>query len=83
MLGWALATFVKGMKIRLLKNWLPILAERDNELSFERHYFVFYDGALTLNVKKWHLTHFAMKLLNCPNKLHQQSLSRPLISIEH
>ena len=28
MLGWALATFVKGMKIRLRKNWLSILAER-------------------------------------------------------
>ena len=29
MLGWALATFVKGMKIRLRKNWLSILAERE------------------------------------------------------
>ena len=28
MLGWALATFVNGMKIRLRKNWLSILAER-------------------------------------------------------
>ena len=26
--GWALATFVKGMKIRLRKNWLSILAKR-------------------------------------------------------
>ena len=26
-LGWALATFVKGMKFRLRKNWLSILAE--------------------------------------------------------
>ena len=29
MLGWTLATFVKGMKIRLRKNWLSILAERE------------------------------------------------------
>ena len=29
MLGWALATFVKGMKIRLRKNWLSILATRE------------------------------------------------------
>ena len=29
MLGWALATFVKGMKIRLRKNWLSILVERE------------------------------------------------------
>ena len=29
MLRWALATFVKGMKIRLRKNWLLILAERE------------------------------------------------------
>ena len=29
MLRWALATFVKGMKIRLRKNWLSILAERE------------------------------------------------------
>ena len=29
MLGWALATFVKGMKIRLRKNWLSILAKRE------------------------------------------------------
>ena len=29
MLRGALATFVKGMKIRLRKNWLPILAERE------------------------------------------------------
>ena len=29
MLGWALATFVKDMKIRLRKNWLSILAERE------------------------------------------------------
>ena len=29
MLGWALDTFVKGMKIRLHKNWLSIVAERE------------------------------------------------------
>ena len=29
MLGWALATFVKDMKIRLRKNWLLILGERE------------------------------------------------------
>ena len=29
MLRWALATFVKGMKIRLRKNWLSILSERE------------------------------------------------------
>ena len=29
MLGWALATFVKGVKIRLRKNWLSVLAERE------------------------------------------------------
>ena len=29
MLRWALATFVKGMKIRLRKNWLSILAEQE------------------------------------------------------
>ena len=28
-LGWALATFVKDMKIRLRNNWLSILAERE------------------------------------------------------
>ena len=28
MLGWALATFVKGVKIRLRKNWMSVLAER-------------------------------------------------------
>ena len=28
MLGRALATFVKGMKIRLRKNWLSVLGER-------------------------------------------------------
>ena len=28
MLGWALATYVKGVKIRLRKNWLSVLAER-------------------------------------------------------
>ena len=27
MLEWALATFVKGMKMRLRKSWLSILAE--------------------------------------------------------
>ena len=32
MLGWALATFVKGMKIRLRKNWLSIL-KRENPQS--------------------------------------------------
>ena len=34
MLRWALATFVKGMKIRLRKNWLSNLAERE-DLSVE------------------------------------------------
>ena len=29
MRGWALATFVKGMKIRMRKNWLPISAEQE------------------------------------------------------
>ena len=29
MLGWALATFVEGVRIRLRKNWLPILGERE------------------------------------------------------
>ena len=29
MLWWALASFVKGMKIRLRKNLLPIMAERE------------------------------------------------------
>ena len=29
MLGWAQATSVKGVKIRLRKNWLSILAERE------------------------------------------------------
>ena len=29
MLGWPLATFVKGMKIRLSKNRLSIVAERE------------------------------------------------------
>ena len=29
MLEWALATFVKGMEIRLRKNWLSILAKRE------------------------------------------------------
>ena len=36
-----------------------------NELkvSLERHYFVLYDSALTLKMKKWRLIRFAMKLL--------------------
>ena len=29
MLRWALATFIKGIQIRLHKNWLSILAERE------------------------------------------------------
>ena len=29
MLGWALATFVMGMKITLQKIWLSVLAERE------------------------------------------------------
>ena len=32
--GWALATLVKGVKIRLRKNWLSVLAERKS-LSVE------------------------------------------------
>ena len=35
MLGWALATFVKAMKLRLRKNWLSILAEREVPYSVE------------------------------------------------
>ena len=33
-------------------------------VSFERHYFVLYDGVLTLKMSKWRLTRFAMKLFN-------------------
>ena len=33
MLGRALTTFVKGMKIMLRKNWLSILAEREVPLT--------------------------------------------------
>ena len=43
MLGWALATFVKGMKIRLHKNWLSILAERRN-CRWCDGFMINYDG---------------------------------------
>ena len=34
MLGWALATFVKGMKIRLRKNWLSFwLSEKSPSIE--------------------------------------------------
>ena len=51
---WALVTFVKGMKIRLRKNWLPILAEQEVPrrrncrwsdefiINYDRYGFVLY-----------------------------------------
>ena len=48
MLRWALATFVKGMKIRLRKNWLPILAEREvpqrRNWRWYGEFMINYDG---------------------------------------
>ena len=48
MLWWALATFVKGMKIRLRKNWLSILAEREvpqcRNWWWSGEFMINYDG---------------------------------------
>ena len=48
MLQWALATFVKGMKIRLRKNWLSILAEREvpqrRYWRWNGEFMINYDG---------------------------------------
>ena len=49
MLGWALATFVKDMKIRLRKNWLSILAEVRSPPASEiadglMNFMINYDG---------------------------------------
>ena len=48
MLGWALATCVKGMKSRLRKNWLSILAEREvpqhRNCLWCDELFINYDG---------------------------------------
>ena len=34
------------------------------QVSLERYYFVIYDGALILNIFKWRLSHFPIKLFN-------------------
>ena len=48
MLGWALATFVKSMKIRLRKNWLSILAEQEvpqrRNCGWCDEFMIKYDG---------------------------------------
>ena len=48
MLGWALATFVKGMKIRLRKIWLSNLAEREvpqhRNCWWSDEFMINYDG---------------------------------------
>ena len=45
-------------------NFKNILLYIMRKVSLERYYFVLYDGALTLNMSKWRLTRFAIKLFN-------------------
>ena len=48
MLGWALATFVKGVKIRLRENWLSVLADQKvpqrRNCRWSDEFMINYDG---------------------------------------
>ena len=48
MLEWALTTFIKGMKIRLRKSWLSILAEwnvpQRRNCQWSDEFMINYDG---------------------------------------
>ena len=74
MLRWALATFVKGMKIRLRKNWLSTLAER--ELPQRRNWRWY--GGFMINYDGCGFVPWMTCPTSCPHSTQPQTLNPTL-----